>query len=123
LAAQKDQQAARSIRCRSRVACFPSGDPSAIQPTSGSPCCNPQQFGRKNMQNNDALRTDTVTVVLSALSSLLSNAAGISHEAHQYSLQGERNSAIGTALMLAEMLDDAKGLLAAALIVHRTKHL
>ena len=58
---------------------------------------------------------------LEALHLILEDAANRSAEAHELMQRGERNGAIGTALGLDIVLEDAKALYGAALALHRTR--
>jgi hypothetical protein len=78
---------------------------------------------KNSVSIGDTLRTVAISANLSALSTILSNAAALSAEAHGLSLRGERNAAIGTVLSLTSMLEDAKALHAAAIALHSAKGL
>lgn len=58
---------------------------------------------------------------LEALHLILVDAAKRSAEAHELMQRGERNGAIGAALGLDVVLEDAKALYGAAPAVHRTR--
>jgi len=75
----------------------------------------------KNTENvGDTLRTVVISANLSALKTILANAEAIAREAHDYALRHERNSAIGTMLVLDTLLADARALYAASLAIHRS---
>jgi hypothetical protein len=58
---------------------------------------------------------------LEALHFILVDAAKLSAEAHELMQRGERNGAIGAALGLDVVLDDAMALYGAALALHRLR--
>jgi hypothetical protein len=67
------------------------------------------------------LNTKMIAASLEALHFNLVNAAKRSAEAHELMQRGNRNGAIGAALGLADVLDDAKALYGTALALHRTR--
>lgn len=69
------------------------------------------------------IKDTAIAANLGALSALLAAAATRSAEAHQLIQAGERNGAIGTALGLDRILDDAKALYLAAVALHRSTEL
>lgn len=78
----------------------------------------------KNVANiGDTLRTVAISANLSALKTILTNAAAVADEAHGFSLRDERNAAIGTVLVLESMLKEAQALYGAALALHTAKGL
>lgn len=66
-------------------------------------------------------KIEAITANLKALQALLAAAAKQSEEASLLMQKGERNAAIGAVLGLDAILDDAKGLYGAAIVLHRLK--
>lgn len=67
----------------------------------------------------NASHDDTFAVVVSALGRLLADGTERCAEAHGYTLQHERNAAVGTLLGLEDVLTDALALYRVALLLHR----
>lgn len=67
------------------------------------------------------VKTQAVTANLKALQALLAVAANQSRDACLASQCGEHNQAIGTVLGLDTILEDAKALYGAAIVLHRLK--
>lgn len=63
---------------------------------------------------NAAVKTN-----MEALKDILANAAELASEGHGYMLEDNRNGAIGTIADLDKMLEDAKALQAACLVLHK----
>lgn len=71
-----------------------------------------------NRISTDA-NAEAITANLRSLQVLLAAAATRSSEAYVLSQRGEFNQAIGTVLGLDTILDDAKALYGAAIVLHR----
>lgn len=67
------------------------------------------------------VKAQAITANLKALQALLAVAAKHSAEAYLLSQSGERNGAIGTVLGVDAILDDARALYGAAIMLHRLK--
>jgi hypothetical protein len=67
------------------------------------------------------VKAQAITANLRSLQAMLATAAKQSSEAYLLSQKGELNQAIGTVLGLDTILDDAKALYGAAIVLHRLK--
>ncbi len=73
-----------------------------------------------NTGSQSKVKITAIAANLDALNDLLTTAAKRSTEAHDLAQSGECNGAIGAMFDLDSILDDAKALHSAALVLHRT---
>jgi hypothetical protein len=76
-----------------------------------------------NANSHSKVKITAIAANLAALNDLLATAAKRSAEAHELAQSGECNGAIGATFDLDSILDNAKALHIAALVLHRTKRL
>lgn len=76
-----------------------------------------------NIDNPSKVKVAAIAANLAALNDVMTTAAKRSVEAHELAQNGECNGAVGALFDFDLILDDAKALYGAALVLHRSKGL